>query len=584
MTGRVQVGLRRSCWMAGVLLAVGCGGEKVGGPTNGGGSGRVAFIGLEGVPESKQLFVGVYLPLAATTYDRDHLVVTGVPVTWSSSDTTKATVAGGQFYGEFSGQVYGKAPGTVVITATSDGQKATTSLTIVPVPIASVTVTPSTFGSYTGLKPQLTTTVVDELGRVRTDCATTWTSSDERKATVDATGQVTAVAAGTVTITATCDGKSGTANLTVLARPTADWSGVTSEWVTFQGNGSHTGYVPASVDPVAFAHRWTLTVAAGVALNPVTAGDGTVFVSTNGYFGTNVLTALSAVDGARKWRYDFGPIHSVHPPAFDGGSVYVATSGHEDSFIWGFDASAGTVRFRTSYGNQWSRYFAPVVVDQSVYMAGGYYGGMYAFSTTDGAQRWTASLNQYDEWTPAVRDGLVYAYTGEYSPNVTVADATTGAVLYEIADPSFNWTGWSMGIAPVLGTSNNLLATQGSRLLSFDLSNRRVGWQLAGSFSGNVTVADGVLYVFNNQQVEARRESDGSLLWIWIPPEGEPQGTMVVTRNVLFVSTAANTYAVDLGARVHGWSYPAGGSLALSQQGVLFIAQSNGKLTAIKVQ
>jgi hypothetical protein len=32
------------------------------------------------------------------------------------------------------------------------------------------------------------------------------------------------------------------------------------------------------------------------------------------------------------------------------------------------------------------------------------------------------------------------------------------------------------------------------------------------------------------------------------------------------------------------WSYPAGGSLTLSAQGILFIAQSSGRLTAISVR
>jgi outer membrane protein assembly factor BamB len=59
---------------------------------------------------------------------------------------------------------------------------------------------------------------------------------------------------------------------------------------------------------------------------------------------------------------------------------------------------------------------------------------------------------------------------------------------------------------------------------------------------------------------------------------------MVATKNLLFVSTAANTYAVDLTSRRQMWSYPAGGQLALSNQGILFIAQVTGKLTAIAVK
>jgi outer membrane protein assembly factor BamB len=99
-----------------------------------------------------------------------------------------------------------------------------------------------------------------------------------------------------------------------------------------------------------------------------------------------------------------------------------------------------------------------------------------------------------------------------------------------------------------------------------------------------VSVANGTVYVSNNGQVEARKESDGTLQWLWIPPEGQATGPMIATKNMLLVSTAANTYAVDLTTRQQVWSYPAGGELTLSAQGILFIAQSSGRLTAVAVR
>jgi hypothetical protein len=337
------------------------------------------------------------------------------------------------------------------------------------------------------------------------------------------------------------------------------------------------------MDVRAFRELWTTTVSSS-ALNPVTAGDGKVFVTTNAYFGVQQAKSLDARTGTELWSHDFGSIHSVDPPAYANGTVYLQTGGHEDSFLWALDAASGAVQSRSAYGNQWSRYFAPVIVGSSVYVAGGYYGGMYAFNTTDLSQRWFAALNQYDQFTPAVKDGLVYAYTGSYAPKLTVADAATGAIAYEIADPGFVWDGWSMNTAPTLGSLSNVLATNGGRLISFDLATRSVGYTVAGTFRGQPTVASGVIYVVNNSQVEARKESDGSLLWVWVAPEGQPAGPMIATKSMLFVSTAANTYAVDLTSHANVWSYPAGGHLALSAQGILFIAQSSGKLSAISMR
>ena len=435
---------------------------------------------------------------------------------------------------------------------------------------------------YVGQVAQFTATLFDADNVALTGRSIAWSSSDASKVRVDATGQITGVAPGTATITASSDGQSATTSVTILAHPVADWSGAT-EWTTYQGNASHTGYVAVTVDPGVFSELWTKSIAAAP-LNTAAAGDGNVYVSTNSYFGTQIAKALDTRTGSEKWSRDFGPIHSVDPPAFANGMVYLQTGGHEDSFMWGIDAQSGAVRFRTPYGNQWSRWYAPVVVGSTVYAAGGYYGGAYAFGAASGTQLWFASLNQYDLFTPAIANGLVYTYTGEYSPQVTVMDATAGTTSYSIKDSTFSWDGWSMNQAPVLGASSNLLAVNGGRLLSFNLAARTIGYQIKSAFTGQLALANGTIYIQNGKAIEARRESDGSLQWLWTPPEGQPTGPTIVTKNVLFASTTANTYAVDLATQRQVWAYPAGGVLSLSSQGVLFIGQTTGKLTAISVR
>jgi outer membrane protein assembly factor BamB len=141
-----------------------------------------------------------------------------------------------------------------------------------------------------------------------------------------------------------------------------------------------------------------------------------------------------------------------------------------------------------------------------------------------------------------------------------------------------------MDMAPVLGGTNDVLVIQNKRLVSFDLTGRRIGWERTGSYTGSIAVAAGRLYVFNNSQLEVRAESDGALLWMWIPPEGAPAGTAIVTDNLIFVSTAANTYAIDLASHQTVWRHAAGGLLALGQRGQLLIARADGKLTAIAVK
>jgi uncharacterized protein YjdB len=534
----------------------------------------VATVEITGIP-SGPVASGTTVQLTAVARNATGQVLPGRPIFWMSSNYNLATVTG-------TGLVQAVSGGNVLISASAEGKTASFTLQVFD-PVTSVSVSPASAGLYPTQTMQLTATPRSAAGAPLTGRAITWTTSDASKATVDATGTVTAVGQGQVTITATAEGVGGMSNLTILARPAADWSQA-ADWATYQGNARHTGFVPVTADPVAFREKWVRTPLGNAPLNPVTEGGGRVFVTSNNYSGTHSLAAVNTQSGANAWTYNF-TVDGLHPPAYGNGRVYVTTSGHQNSFLWAFDAAAGTVQFRSGYGNQWSHWFAPVVTADAVYMAGGYYGGMYSFTTTDGTERWFAETNQYDEWTPAVADGRVYAYTGDYDPKLAVHDAATGAELYTIADPNFSWNGWSMHVSPVLGGLNNVLATQGNRLISFNLQSRTVGWERTGTFRGNVTVADGVLYVMNNNQVEARRESDGSLLWVWIPPGGQqPQGTMIVTRNMLFVSTGSHTYGIDIAARLMTWSYNRGGQLALGRDGILFIAGGNGQLAAVDLK
>jgi outer membrane protein assembly factor BamB len=96
-----------------------------------------------------------------------------------------------------------------------------------------------------------------------------------------------------------------------------------------------------------------------------------------------------------------------------------------------------------------------------------------------------------------------------------------------------------------------------------------------------------VLYVpnANPYRLEARSEADGKL-WSWVPPlsnEISFYASPVVTKNLLFISTNTNTYALDLKTRKVVWSYPAPGYLAISASGLLYI-QSPDALVAVNLK
>jgi hypothetical protein len=154
---------------------------------------------------------------------------TGGSVTWSSSDTTVATV-------NSSGVVTARAKaGTATITATGVSNGAQTATCAVTVPAVSVSISPSPVTLAQGASQTFTATVTGT-----TNTAVTWSRSGA--GTVDSSGHYTAPSADgsdTVTATSSADGtKSATASITISSVVTA---AITSIWNAGPGYTGQTG-------------------------------------------------------------------------------------------------------------------------------------------------------------------------------------------------------------------------------------------------------------------------------------------------------------------------------------------------------
>jgi hypothetical protein len=84
-------------------------------------------------------------------------------------------------------------------------------------PVASVTVSPASASVAKGASQQFTATLKDVVGRTITGRPVTWASSSPAVATVSGSGLVTGESAGTATITATSEARSGSAAVTVTS-------------------------------------------------------------------------------------------------------------------------------------------------------------------------------------------------------------------------------------------------------------------------------------------------------------------------------------------------------------------------------
>jgi len=174
----------------------------------------VPVASIQVSPASAGVFVGQTLSLTATTKDSSGGALSGRPVTWATSNSSVATVSS-------SGLVTGVTQGSATITATSEGKNATAAIAVTIAPVASVTVTPATATLAVGQTVQLAATPKDSAGTALTGRTVTWTSGNPSVATVNSNGLVTGAAAGSATITAMSEGRTGSATVTVALVPVA---------------------------------------------------------------------------------------------------------------------------------------------------------------------------------------------------------------------------------------------------------------------------------------------------------------------------------------------------------------------------
>ncbi len=160
-------------------------------------------------PPAAEVSVGGTVQLQARARDAWNDEIPGRTFDWQSSNNARATVSS-------SGLVRGFSPGQVTITAATGGRSGTATVTVTAHPVASVTVEPADVLMFRNQQRQLTVRVRDSNGAELTGRNVAWSSSDAKIATVNASGVVSSHRRGTVTITATSEGVSGTARVTVF--------------------------------------------------------------------------------------------------------------------------------------------------------------------------------------------------------------------------------------------------------------------------------------------------------------------------------------------------------------------------------
>ena len=247
---------------------------------------------------------------SATLRDAQGRQLSGRIVTWTISDTSVARIVSS--YGPHAAFRPAK-PGSAVVTATSEGKSGTAQLVvIVPPPVASVTVSPPNDTAQVGEDSvSFSATLRDAQGRQLYGRIVTWTISDTSIARiVSSYGPYAAfrpVKAGSAVVTATSEGKSGTAQLVVIAPPPVASVSVlppnetvaAGDTVGFRvilrdaaGNPVYGRSVTWSVGDSSVA-RIEQTMGAEVVLRAVQEGTTTVTATSEGKSGTAQLVVTA---------------------------------------------------------------------------------------------------------------------------------------------------------------------------------------------------------------------------------------------------------------------------------------------------
>ncbi|HEV2644050.1 MAG TPA: Ig-like domain-containing protein, partial [Candidatus Elarobacter sp.] len=192
--------------------------------------------------------------------------------------------------------------------ATSEGKSGTAQVVVAsppppqPTPVATVVVSPNTGTLTVGGTLALAAVTRDASGAVLTGRTVTWATSAPQVASVSANGVVTAVAAGSATITATSEGKSGTAAITVQAPPPPTVASVTVSPNTGTLNVGATLSLSATARDASGSIitgqtvAWSssapsiASVSASGVVTAVAAGPATITATVGGKSGTSAIT------------------------------------------------------------------------------------------------------------------------------------------------------------------------------------------------------------------------------------------------------------------------------------------------------
>lgn len=264
---------------------------------------KVPVTAVSVQPNAMTLSVGQQYQLTALAKDANGIPLTDRVVTWLSDNQATATVTA-------TGLVTAVGAGNAQINVVADGKASVANVSVTPPrkPVASVTVTPAIVSLQAGSSLALASSVADAQGQTLSDRSVSWQSSAPAIASVSSVGLVQAIAAGVARITATSDGVSGGADVTVgtAAKPVSAVRLSSATLTVLVGQFATLTATPLDASGAAVGQKtvlWSSNTPSIVSVNSagllsgLSAGTATVYATVDGVVGQAIIAVTAATTG-----------------------------------------------------------------------------------------------------------------------------------------------------------------------------------------------------------------------------------------------------------------------------------------------
>jgi outer membrane protein assembly factor BamB len=285
------------------------------------------------------------------------------------------------------------------------------------------------------------------------------------------------------------------------------------------------------------------------------------------------------------WRFETGGMQSS--PAVVNGSVY---AGSLDGFLYAVDAATGAERWQFEVGGYVG---SPTVTAEGIVIASGGGGVLYALSSSDGSEIWSATsaapslfsdgtlAEEVDEIGGMIVDELLYI--GGYAGSVYAINPRTSSLYWEFQTGNRNW------ISPAVASKTVFARSDDGNLYAIDAATGEEVWTATigwNNESSSPAVADDTVFVGGSDgAIVALDATTGAETWR-VPAEGIVDSSAAVSGGIVYIGSGVaqgpgTIHALDAATGAERWTATLAGGLGSSvslASGAAYAGDRDGQL------